>query len=51
MTSNGTSAFGVVADKKEMVLDHMSGSRIRFSTIHAALLLLTFSDRSLSAVY
>lgn len=36
--------------KKAMVFDQMSGERIVFATIHAALLLLPISDRSLSAV-
>jgi hypothetical protein len=37
--------------KKEAVFDQMSGERIVFATIHAALLLLPISDRSLSAIY
>jgi hypothetical protein len=37
--------------KKEMVCDQMRGERVVFATIHAALLLLPISDRSLSAVY
>jgi len=36
---------------KEVVFDQMSGERIVFLTIYAALLLLPISDRSLSAVY
>jgi hypothetical protein len=43
------SAFWLI--KKEVVVDQKSGQRIVFSTIHAALLLLPISDRSLSAVY
>ena len=37
--------------KKDMVFDQMRGERIVFATLHAALLLLPISDRSLSAVY
>ena len=37
--------------KKEIVFDQMSRERIVFATIHATLLLLPISDRSLSAVY
>jgi hypothetical protein len=37
--------------KKEIIFDQMSGERIVFATIHAALLLLPMSDRSLSTVY
>jgi hypothetical protein len=43
------SAFWLI--KKEMVCDQMRGEHIVFATIHAALLLLSISDRSLSAVY
>jgi hypothetical protein len=43
------SAFWLI--KKEVVFDQMSGERIVFSMIRAALLLLAISDRSLSAVY
>jgi hypothetical protein len=43
------SAFGGI--KKQAVFDQISGERMIFSTMHAALLLLPMSDRSLSAVY
>jgi hypothetical protein len=37
--------------KKAMVFDQMSGERMVFATMHAALLLPPISDRALSAVY
>jgi hypothetical protein len=44
-----SSAFWLI--NNEAVFDQLSGERMIFSTIHAALLLLPMSDRSLSAVY
>jgi hypothetical protein len=43
------SAFWLI--KKEVVCDQMRGERMIFPTLHAALLLLPMSDRSLSAMY
>src|SRR4030095_6624918 len=43
------SAFWLIT--KAVVFDQMRGERMVFSTMHAALLLLPMSDRSLSAVY